>query len=98
VSAAARADDLSGYSSDVDPRVPPDPILGLEERRRKEREAVEEAGGGEREGFELSEQDLIQHASHGDEKASTRIMLEAGRQEEPADTVYGEADEERPPD
>ena len=36
-------------------RLPPDRMLELAERRRKERLAVEEAGGGESEGFELTE-------------------------------------------
>jgi len=71
-----------------------DPLTDLAERRRKERLAVEEAGGGEAEGFELSEQELIEHASHGDEHTPARIMYDAGPQEEPASSVYSEADEE----
>jgi hypothetical protein len=55
---------------------------------------VEEAGGGQSEGFELSEEELIQHASHGDEQTPARIMYDAGPQEEPASSVYSEADEE----
>jgi hypothetical protein len=68
--------------------------MDLAARRREERRAVEEAGGGESEGFELAEQDLIEHASHGDEHAPSRIMRDAGRDEELADAVYGEADSE----
>ena len=65
------------------------------ERRREERRAVEEAGGGEAEGFELAEQDLIEHASHGDEHKPARIMRDAdGLDEESAGSVYGEADSE----
>jgi hypothetical protein len=79
----------------VDPRLPPDPILELSERRRQERLAVEEAGGGESEGFELTEQELIQHASHGDEQTPARIIYDAGPQEEPPGATYGDADEER---
>ena len=60
-----------------------DSDLNLELRRREERRPVEEAGGGEAEGFELAEQELIDHASHGDEHA---------------DADYGEADEEAKPD
>jgi hypothetical protein len=78
----------------VDVRRPGDPLFELAERRHKERLAVDEAGGGESEGFELSEQELIQHASHGDEQASARIMYDAGRAEEAPGAVYGEADEE----
>jgi hypothetical protein len=66
----------------------------LAERRRKERWAVEEAGGGQSEGFELTEEELIQHASHGDEQTPARIMYDAGPQEESASSVYSEADEE----
>ena len=75
--------------------VPSDPPLELTERRRKERLAVEEAGGGQSEGFELAEQELIQHASHGDEHAPARITQDASPPEEPSDIAYGEADEEQ---
>jgi hypothetical protein len=83
-----------------------DLVVELELRRREERRAVEEAGGGESEGFELAEQELIEHASHGDEHTPTRIMLDAASEREtggPADGeadegVYGEADEESKPD
>jgi hypothetical protein len=72
-----------------------DPLLDLTERRRKERMAVEEAGGGQSEGFELAEQELIEHTSHGDGHAPARITQDASREaEEPADAVYGDADEE----
>jgi hypothetical protein len=78
----------------VDHEPPPEPILELSERRRKERLAVEEAGGGQSEGFELTERELIQHASHGDEQTLARIIYDAGPEEEPPRAVYGEADEE----
>lgn len=58
-----------------------------------------EAGQGESEGFELSEEALVRHASHGDDEQTTRILLDADdRDEEDAETVYGEADEEHHPD
>jgi hypothetical protein len=82
----------------VDGSAPSDRYLDLAERRRKERLAVEEAGGGESEGFELSEQELIQHASHGDEQTLARIIYDAGPQEESAASVYSEADEEHQAD
>jgi hypothetical protein len=78
----------------VDGSRPADPLVELAERRRKERMAVEEAGGGQSEGFELSEEELIQHSSHGDEQLPARIIYDAGPDEEEADAVYGEADEE----
>jgi hypothetical protein len=83
-----------------------DRIDELELRRREARRAVEEAGGGESEGFELAEQELIEHASHGDQHTPTRIMIDAASEREPAGPlegeanggVYGEADEEYKPD
>jgi hypothetical protein len=73
---------------------PAEPIMDREARHREERRAVEEAGGGQSEGFELAEQELIEHASHGDEHTPARIMRDAGADEESADSVYGEADSE----
>jgi hypothetical protein len=70
----------------------------LERKRREERRAVDEAGGGESEGFELAEQELVEHTSHGDGHAPFRIIAD-GAQETPADdTEHGEADEEHLPD
>ena len=66
----------------------------LARRRAEERRAVEEAGGGESEGFELAEQELIEHTSHGDEHTPSRILRDAEPDEEETDAVYGEADEE----
>jgi hypothetical protein len=64
-------------------------------RHAEERRAVEEGGGGESEGFELAEQELIEHASHGDEHSPMRIIRDAEQgEEEPLDQVDGEADEE----
>ena len=77
---------------------PPDPLSDLSARRREERLPVEEGGGGESEGLELSEEELIDHASHGDEHRPVRIMRDAGEDEEASDSVYGEADEEHHPD
>jgi len=74
---------------------PSDPLLDLDERRRKEREAVEEAGGGEAEGFELAEQELIEHSSHGDEHNPAKITEDAWDEAEPSRAEYGEADQEQ---
>jgi len=64
-------------------------------RHAEERRAVEEGGGGESEGFELAERELIERTSHGDEHSPSRIIRDAGRGEEEAlDHVDGEADEE----
>jgi hypothetical protein len=72
---------------------PSDPGYDLEARRREERRAVDEAGGGESEGFELAEQDLIENSSHGDQHTPTRIMLDAASEVQSAGPVGGEADE-----
>jgi hypothetical protein len=76
--------------------LPADPLPELDERRRKEREAVDEAGGGQSEGFELAEQELIEHTSHGDGHSPAKIARDAFAEgeEERSDAEYGEADEE----
>jgi hypothetical protein len=59
-------------------------------------EAVAEAGGGESEGFELAEEQLIDNASHGDGRADP--IGDAFTPEIESDertVVDGEADEER---
>jgi hypothetical protein len=66
----------------------------LERRRREERRPVDEAGGGESEGFELAEQELVEHTSHGDSHAPARIMRDAAAETEQDAQDYGEADEE----
>jgi hypothetical protein len=54
-----------------------------------------EAGEGESEGFELAEAELIEHASHGDSHAASRINEDAdGFEEDARATDGGEADEE----
>lgn len=78
-----------------------DPIHDLERRRVEERRAVEEAGGGEAEGFELAEQELIEHASHGDEHGTTPILRDAEHVSEDPEAVEqlgGEPDEEHKAD
>jgi hypothetical protein len=70
------------------------PIMDRAARHREERRAVEEAGGGVSEGFELAERDLIEHASHGDQHSTARISRDAGHEEESCRSVYGEADSE----
>ncbi|HEY7961983.1 MAG TPA: hypothetical protein VID29_08690 [Solirubrobacteraceae bacterium] len=78
----------------MDDPTPAEPLMDPAERHREERRGVDEAGGGEAEGFELAEHDLIEHASHGDEHTPSRIIQDAGPAEETADAVYGEADSE----
>ncbi len=64
--------------------------------------ALNESGEGESEGFELAEEDLIEHASHGDQHSAGRILEDAFGEDED-DRVFeneagGEADEETKPD
>jgi hypothetical protein len=77
-----------------------DPLRDLEERRRQARVAVDEAGGGESEGFELAEEELIEHTSHGDQHSPARIMRDAAGDDAPDDyeDTYGEPDEEHKAD
>jgi hypothetical protein len=64
----------------------------LEERRAEEQRPLTEAGEGVAEGFEESEAELIEHASHGDSGPDPSHL--AGRPEEDSDAEYGEADHE----
>lgn len=58
-----------------------------------------EAGQGVSEGFELAEEELVEHASHGDSHGTGLIGRQADRRvEEQPDDVHGEADEEHRPD
>ena len=56
---------------------------------------MEEAGGGESEGFELAEQELIDHASHGDQHAAEHVLSDAPASEGDRSPESGEADHER---
>ena len=56
---------------------------------------VYEAGGGEQDGWELAEQDLIDNASHGGGRGDPlRDMLPPEVESDRSPAVYGEADEE----
>jgi hypothetical protein len=58
-----------------------------------------EAGEGEREGFELAEQDLVEHASHGDQQSAHAVLHDQTRPEESAgdaDADDGEAGDAEP--
>ena len=61
--------------------------------------AVNEGGGGEAEGFELAEEDLVRNASHDDGRGNPEIDAFTGEVESDLSGVdYGEADEEEKPD
>jgi len=55
-----------------------------------------EGGEGEAEGFELAEEELIDNASHGDQKRFPD--RDAPPPEEPSDAEYGEPDQVIPED
>ncbi len=57
---------------------------------------VREAGGGEAEGFEQAEQDLIDHAQHTTGEGTPRLD-EMGEEAEVDRASYGEPDKPRPP-
>ena len=77
---AGRIGGTAGDEGDFDPAMRP----------------VYEAGGGEAEGFEQAEADLVENAQHGDGRGDP--MSDAFRGETEADrsgAEYGEADEEQ---
>jgi hypothetical protein len=61
------------------------------EKRREATRPVDEAGGGEAEGFELAEQELIKRAENWEGPSPER---DAFPPEEQSGAVYGEADHE----
>jgi hypothetical protein len=76
--AAAEAAEIGGPTPD-------DPVDDPAER------AVVEGGGGQAEGFELAEEQLIDNAAHGDQKRFPN--RDAGRPEEPTEAAFGEPDQ-----
>jgi len=90
--AAREAGAIGGTNPDVggaDTSEPIDPALI----------PVYEAGGGEEEGFELAERDLVRNASHDDgEGFPERDAFTPEREADLSPAEYGEADEEQSPD
>src|SRR3954454_6839169 len=71
----------------------------LEARRAEERRPLEEAGQGEAEGFEQSEQELIDAAEHGDGAGDPEVdAFTPEAESDRSDAAYGEADEIDPND
>jgi hypothetical protein len=87
-SAAAEAGQIGGRTSSEPP-----PVEDVDEAQRP----LAEAGEGEAEGFEQAEQELIEHASHGDQHASRRAIEDAplGESDDARAAESGEADFER---
>jgi hypothetical protein len=85
--AAAEAGAIGGRARHDDPDL--DPAM----------EPVSEAGGGESEGFELAEADLIDNASHGGGRGDpSRDAMRPEVEADEATGIAGEADEEQPAD
>jgi hypothetical protein len=83
--AAAEAGAIGGHVSED-----PDADAGIDPAERP----LREGGEGEAEGFELAEEELREHASHGDEHAARRIIMDAdGFDEDARANDGGEADE-----
>jgi hypothetical protein len=90
--AAREAAAIGGHNPDVggaDPSEPIDPAM----------RPVYEAGGGEAEGFELAERDLVRNASHDDgEGYPERDAFTPETETDLSAAEYAEADEEEGPD
>jgi hypothetical protein len=70
-------------------------VAGDEDEFEPEMRAVYEGGGGEAEGFELAEADLIENAQHGDGRGDPLSDAFTPEVESDRSTAeYGEADEE----
>ena len=93
--------DPSGtWTPSARPRPPPPrpgAIGGRAPRTRTRRERpVSEAGGGESEGFELAEEQLVEHAEHGDGGPSpTRAAFPPEVESDEETAEHGEADSAR---
>jgi hypothetical protein len=66
--------------------------MNEQDRHEEEMRPVREGGGGESEGFEETEEELIEHASHGD--SARDPSQQAGEAEDASGAEYGEADHE----
>ena len=86
--AAAEARNIGGRPTrDLEEDLPHNPAM----------DPVYEGGGGEAEGWEMAEEELIEHTEHGPAKPEVQIHVreETDRfTEEPDRATYGEADHE----
>src|SRR5256885_8559899 len=85
--AAAEARDIGGRPTrDLEEDLPHDPAM----------DPVYEAGGGESEGFEMAEEELIEHAEQGPNRPEAQVRVreeEVDEESAPDPDLYGEADE-----
>lgn len=70
------------------------PAMENERKNDPAFQAVEEAGGGEAEGFEQAEEDLVNNAENAERYASAKTGDAALESEEDPGATYGEADHE----
>lgn len=88
--AARAAAEAAGIGS---PGSEPPAVEGAPDEAKR---PLAEAGQGEAEGFEQSEQELVEHASHGDQHAARRAIEDAPDAQDDARAAQGgEADHER---
>ena len=88
--AAAEAGHIGGDRPDYDVD---------DDRRGEAWRAVEEAGEGDDDGFELAEHDLVEEASHGDGGYDPEVDAFTPEEDSDESTAeYGEADEAEPED
>jgi hypothetical protein len=74
-------------------------IGGEPSEHRDRLDPVSEAGGGQAEGFEEAERELIENASHGDQHAARRVLQDAPDQrEDPRAAEDDQGDRARPAD
>jgi hypothetical protein len=91
--AAAEAASIGGRVSDESP---PEDAEEVEDPAQR---PPVESGEGESEGFEQAENELIEHASHGDQHAARRVIEDAFDEPDDARAAPGgEADNEDEPD
>src|SRR3954469_18368586 len=89
--AAAEARNIGGRPTrDLEGDLPHEPAM----------DPVYEAGGGQSEGFEMAEEELIEHSEQGPAKpeVQVRVREEEISEEENRSESYGESDEEHHPD
>jgi len=89
--AAAEARNIGGRPTrDLEEDMPHNPAM----------DPVYEAGGGEAEGWEMAEEELIEHSEQGPAKPEVQIHVreEEFSEEENSRVEYGESDSEQNPD
>lgn len=84
--AGDEADAAAREAAEIGGRVPREEGIDPAER------PVVEGGGGVAEGFELAEEDLVEHASHGDQQSARPAYHHRDDREEEAEEQSGEAD------